>query len=1006
MRFENFGKINKFFFFFFINIAIFTACSDDYLDGDNGYENTGKEILMTFHMPNASTPKVKATRSISDIDENKINDIDVLAFRKTPDGKWIYNYKSVGTNIVDAPDANESKNKKQFSVEVLKEDFEQQFVIIANAREEINNLDWSSLEGKEKEELLSLLVFDNQGKWNTTSSSDFRAFPMWGETGARTINESTKTIGGINVLRAISRVDLILSDNAKADFKLTDVYIYNTKTKGYIVPFAENFDVSNNKVIKAQVPTGLHNDYDPANPNAKALQYKITTDTLFERSIYLLEAAAVSSINDRDKATCLVVGGKYKDGQTTWYRIDLFENDASGKVTENYKDLLRNHQYRFNISNVSGPGHPNPETAFKEKTINMIAEVKVWDDGEVGDIIFDEQHYISINPSRILEFGKEESQIALKIKTDVLAGFKITKITDAAGNILTDGNLWFSIGDYQLNNSYGTNEKEESIPLKVKENTTGAERVAYMYMEAGRMNVMIKITQSIVSLNLFQFVSMENVDGKGLAIPRVGGQVKVTVNSNIPWKLKGKRGENEAEEIFTPSHIGGEAEEATLTLNIDPISRFWKDDYEVETDINVWIEYELNGQVVKAQENIFYQVLYDFNVENTIPSTINRYGDYIEVNLKGLFPEMLVRVVDGAGNCVSDIATMPRTGDIVNNNNFSSKVKFLVYSNYSGSSRDLYIQYERPIYDENDENAKEWKELSKITQESNGLKLPTTGYKATRGVLGIGARTGKLRLDGSYGLYGGTATYIDKDGVKKGEDVYMVCFMWGSLVALHAPKLEGSEMEILLVSEDGSNEKTLGDIIAWLPPGFNGDIDLDQGYMDLIPFNELHLLPENNLTTGYGDPCRSAQNELSDGGAPAYGSYRMPWGTDGYNQEAYNSYGDPKPELETTGAGSGYYYLKNTYYAEELRQYIPAYGLIYSFKLDEDNNPIGIAYMADNADIASRRDYMAYWASTTVSSIPSNDEAYIFSRGSIPSGYPPYGTQLPKFLALPIRCVK
>lgn len=326
----------------------------------------------------------------------------------------------------------------------MKETFEQQFVILANSQNEINALFSSGdFVGTEKNELLNRLIFENPNKWNATSSSDFRAFPMWGETAEPgiIITDATKRIEGIKVLRAIARVDVVLSKEAEKNFKLTEVYIYNTKTRGYIVPDPLNL-ASNIQVTKAQVSSGTatmpHNDYDPSDPNAKALIYPIpdVRSKLFEREIYLLEAEAKAN-DKRNEATCLVIGGQYNgSNETTWYRADFIEkvSGAGGEIQDKFIDIRRNHQYRFSINSVGGPGHPEPEIAFKEKTINMEAEIKVWDDGNVGDIYFDGQNYISINPGIELNFLKDASSKVDTIKTDVVAGFKITGITYEEGS--------------------------------------------------------------------------------------------------------------------------------------------------------------------------------------------------------------------------------------------------------------------------------------------------------------------------------------------------------------------------------------------------------------------------------------------------------------------------------------------------------------------------------------------------------------------------------------------
>ena len=442
-----------------------------------------------------------------------------------------------------------------------------------------------------------------------------------------------------------------------------------------------------------------------------------------------------------------------------------------------------------------------------------------------------------------------------------------------------------------------------------------------------------------------------------------------------------------------------------------------------------------------AQKAAFYQVPYDLVPLNTIPTSINKYGEHLELELKGYFPKMPFRVIDEEDNYVSDVTEIQQTGDIINRDNFSSPIKLFIYSNYSGRNRTLRIQYQRPILDEGDPDATEWHVLATVTQEYNGLTLPT-GYKATRGVLGVGAITGKLRLDGSYGLYGGEATYLDKEGIPQPEDVYMVCFTWGSLFALKAEMLDSTKDEIPISSIGNMDAldgkiKSLNDFIAWLPPGFTGDINnlpLDEKVKDLLlggdddfasvidPDHYLRIptcwddyFPStNNLETGIGDPCRAAQNELDN----HYGDYRMPWGTGDGNHEALTSYGGESGLTPQLGADN-LYFMQNKYYSEVNRQYMPAYALIYTLEeihTDENGEDLEqsyymVSYRADYPGRTPRRRFYSYWTSVKGNQNELNENAYILhGKGAGPNfeEYPSIAnpTYVYRNVAMPVRCVR
>lgn len=1011
-----------------IILLTFSGCISESFDDNTSVDDGMRSIMMTFKMPSANETTNTRSATLVDTDETAIKHVEVLAFKKEGT-QWKFVYKAVGSNISDAPGGGEKKEIKRFNVTVQKDPNAQLFVVIANAQAMMDAFDWDAAVGTEKETLLKQLTFslDPSTAWPVGQGTSFRPFPMQGESPEVIIKNDTEHVSGINLLRGIARVDVITSEEAQKNFKLQHIYVYNTKTKGYIAP----------NLIDGvmQIPAGAHNDYVSAE-DPKRLEYGVADQISLEKTIYLLEATS-KTVDDWTKTTCLVVGGSYEGGNTSWYRVDHVTPKA-GSTPEMYGEFVRNHQYRFNIVSVSGPGYENPDIAFKERAINMEVVVKDWDKGDVGDIVFDGQHYISFIPSRSIEFGKEGGTRTVDIQTDILEGFQVTGVSHEDGTPMgTDG--WLTIDPQYMNTSLGKGEQLVKLPMTAEADPT-QERKAIVHVKAGRLNVDILVSQRIVTLSAFEFISMKNIDGQGLAIPRLGGMIEVTAKSNIQWTAFGQRGDNGEVHKFPAEKVDGDPEERTVSLDIDPLKRLWLDVQEMETKIKVWIEFEYAGKKVTAQLTEFYQVPYNISVsDNTpIPASINKYGEFIELELKGYFPEMPFRLVDESGNIASDYATAKATGDLVNRENLSTTIQFLAYSNYTGSARNLTLQYLRPNLI-NGVEGEEWRELKTVRQESNGLTLPTDGYKATRGVLGIGAKTGKLRLDGSYNFFGGTATYMDRDGVEKGEDVYMVCFEWGSLFALKASVLTSGEK--VLVSNHGSAEpgQNLRDIIAWLPPGYLGDIDdlpvdeltdgflegakFDQGSYFRIPRTiEQHLPARLDLAQGLGDPCKLAQDEASTIKQPSYGFSRTPWGVDYINHEAFIFYPHPDVKEEISGDGVGYYFTKNIYYEGD-RQYLPAYGINYNLEYIMSENEDGeelltidITYRADAKGASPRRGYLYYWTSTTLSSNPMQNEAFVLKMGELPEvdmslseaggaevKDPPF---LLKWAALPVRCVR
>lgn len=469
--------------------TFFVSCTADEHESGGGITSSEAQVKITLQMPQAATPE-PTTYAISEADENHVETIDVLAF-KADDSKasgWAFSYSAKGTSISDA--GGTAGSKKQFTVTVIKDATQQTFVILANARQEVTDLGQIGL-GTDKDILLARLVSSNSGKWDANEGKDedavdktFAPFPMWGEVKV-TVTDATTQLSGISMLRSIARVDMLLSEGV-TNFKLDEVHIYNSKNRGHIVPDPDN--MLNSKAVSATIPDGTIN-------NTAALAYTVpeSMERLFERSVYLYEAAAVASDKASD-ATAIVVGGTYgSDQQTTYYRIDFLNEDK-----QTYRDILRNHKYRFNITSVSGRGYATPDEAFNAKPVNMKVEIKVWDDGQAGDIVFG-QYYISFDPGRQLSFFTDADAGTIHIKTDYPAGFEITKITELSADgqteiDITDGE-WLT-ADKELGTKYGAGETDVALGVEVVENTTNKERSGYIYISAGQLEAKISVTQS------------------------------------------------------------------------------------------------------------------------------------------------------------------------------------------------------------------------------------------------------------------------------------------------------------------------------------------------------------------------------------------------------------------------------------------------------------------------------------------------------------------------------
>lgn len=448
-----------------------------------GKITTTDEVRVKFYL---QVPRVAPrTYAMTPADESEITIIDVLAFRADADkpSGWAFTYNVQGKLITDTDmDEDEKKQaRKQFTVSLKKDSGQQTFVILANVRDEIDELRGIA-EGVDKEVLLSRLLSCRDWQGNA-QGSDFIPFPMWGEV-TTTVDDFTKQIGTVSMLRSVARVDVVLGEEVVADskFRLNGVYLYNSKSKGHIVPALSAID--NGKIVSATIPQGEINRVQP-------LFYDVPSamNTAFVRSVYLYEAKAVEP-GESAKATAIVVGGTYgTDEEPTYYRLDFFKSDM-----KTGKDILRNYLYRFNIINVTGRGYETAEEAFKSKPVNIEAEVLEWNEDFGGDIVFDGQYFLSVNPAEHVLSNQAKTENGFAVMTDVPEGWKITGVTDSPDN---GGGAIDWIGNVIVLPS-GLGNKS-IVLFDVDENTLDLKRTGYIHIVAGRLRFAVKVIQRDVS---------------------------------------------------------------------------------------------------------------------------------------------------------------------------------------------------------------------------------------------------------------------------------------------------------------------------------------------------------------------------------------------------------------------------------------------------------------------------------------------------------------------------
>ncbi len=352
-----------------------------------------------------------------------------------------------------------------------------------------------------KESALAALKVAETGKWSRNT------IPMWGYTDGVPVGDASPDVPlRIAMYRMLARVDVLLSKTGASgtgngegndNFALTDVMLVNYNTVGRIAPdytdpavWSPKGDVANGGKGIAIAPSlpasaGKQSGMAASSPWAPAQWYTAAdgvTANAFERGIYTFEAANGNAAS-HDTNPCVIVGGSYRGGATSWYRVDFIERGGTDAApTYSYLDLLRNHSYRITIGKVTNPGYATPKEAFDSRGFNIEAE---WEDGNTIESGFDGQYTLAISQNRY-DFGGAGGTQTLTVRTDYPGGWK-AKVCDAEGNEISSP--WVT-----LDPPSGTGE---IVNITAGPNPADADaRTARIHVTAGRITLKVEVTQT------------------------------------------------------------------------------------------------------------------------------------------------------------------------------------------------------------------------------------------------------------------------------------------------------------------------------------------------------------------------------------------------------------------------------------------------------------------------------------------------------------------------------
>lgn len=319
-------------------------------------------VRLTLDSPRLDDSSRASTRAMTTDVENEIETASVLVFDPV-EGLTT----TRGAELVSGT---------TFDVRLPRGTFD--LMVVVNAAEVAGSL----VPRSSKAEVIRQLTVSRAEKWDYADP-----IPMWGHADGAAIDE-TATLS-VEVHRMLTRVDIRLAD-AVTNFELQQIWLANSNSVGLVAPNYLDPAVwdPDGGVVNPGKGVAIAPSL-PADPEKQEGLAQLFTDAdgvtarAAIRTIYTFEAANGSNL-ERVERPCLIIGGSYSGGNTSWYRVD-FALPAGGGEFE-YLPLLRNHNYVITINSVSGPGLASPEEALDSSESPITIGVQEWQDGNLGEI--------------------------------------------------------------------------------------------------------------------------------------------------------------------------------------------------------------------------------------------------------------------------------------------------------------------------------------------------------------------------------------------------------------------------------------------------------------------------------------------------------------------------------------------------------------------------------------------------------------------------------------------
>lgn len=427
-------------------------------------------VRITIHT--AAAAKRNATRS-QIAEETKISEVKVVVYHDDQ-----YAYTVAGSGIVS------NSTSTTFEVQLRTHNGKVKLCLFANANDYFPpDYEWDGIASLN---LVEASINDLLIK-NTPDTIQPDKLPMYGEyvLADGITYDNMNEITGVNMLRAVARVDIILDEGVE-NFTLESVQVFRAASQIAVVP-GGTVDYTAPVVTQPTVPAGT---------TTRTMDRVTATGNKVSSQVYIPESEAVPVEQYKEEAVCIIIGGRFtadgESGTMNYYRIGFRSGGVIGEV-------LRNHRYVFRIQGVNRSSWTTPEEAAQNASENITTILEKWDDDQTNEIT-DGVNYLGYSSRKLSLKFRAGSAGYINIRTNydnytmcwVDEKGQATSLP-STGALISDSNFAAEIIDPTTG---AEGEHLSSIRISTLNQNNGSDQIkGYLLITAGLWNLTIAISQ-------------------------------------------------------------------------------------------------------------------------------------------------------------------------------------------------------------------------------------------------------------------------------------------------------------------------------------------------------------------------------------------------------------------------------------------------------------------------------------------------------------------------------